>query len=167
MTDRCRDLIWQCETQNIDVFIRTHVPEREHCHYWSCGRIGNRMTPASFPPNNRGTEGNNNDEGNRNCCERSETPESLGSDSQCSRICFPFQSLQISSDVRGMLISNFTILLYRLVDDAFHFLWDFRIQAHGRSWSTIQNAIKNNARCITTKGQASGCHLVQHHAERE
>src|ERR1700757_3995607 len=73
-----------------------------------------------------------------------------------------FQPLQIGANLRGVLVPEISILFQTLIDDAFQFGWQVRVQTYCRCWCPIENGFKHNARTLTTKRQGSRRHLVEH-----
>src|SRR6266850_652965 len=84
-----------------------------------------------------------------------------------ARIGVALQARQIRSQISGGLISKGTVFLERLADDAFEFGGDVRIDPGRRGRSARQDRFKDDSGSFTTKGDCTGCHLVQDRAKGE
>src|SRR5579864_7052887 len=61
-----------------------------------------------------------------------------------------------------MLVAEIPILLHRLVDDAFQFKWQVRIQSRWRWERSIKNRIEDHSRGVATKLQGPCGHFIEH-----
>ena len=75
------------------------------------------------------------------------------------------QALQVGQQVGGGLVADAAVLLERLVDDAFQFGGQFRVQAPGRYRGPVQDGIEDDRGGSAGKRQAPCRHLVEDGAE--
>ena len=83
-----RDLIGECETKKINVFIRTHVSKWEYRHCCWVRQSALRMISIALPPCNRGTTDQNENEGDRYREKLGAAGNLLVLDSENAGICF-------------------------------------------------------------------------------
>lgn len=88
MAQGCRDLIWECETKKINVFISTHVSKWEHCHCRLAGQTALGMISTAFPPRNRNTTDHRKDDGQSNRNKLGAADNSLVLELEYARSCF-------------------------------------------------------------------------------
>src|SRR5579872_4938427 len=79
----------------------------------------------------------------------------------------PLESLQIGSDLRGMLISQVAVFLQRLVYDLFQLRRDVAVEANCRRRSGVKDGFEDQAGSLAAKGELPGRHLVQYRSEGE
>jgi hypothetical protein len=75
--------------------------------------------------------------------------------------------LQVGLDFSRALVPKVTVLLQRLADDSLHFWRKLAIELRGCNRLAVQDGVKDHSRRVASKRHLSGCHFVQHRAERE
>ena len=77
-----------------------------------------------------------------------------------ARVRVALQSLQVASNISGMLVTQFAVFLQALVDDAFQINVQIGIQPDWGNWSTVQNGIENRGATVSSERQLPGRHLI-------
>lgn len=90
-----------------------------------------------------------------------------GRGGKLSGICVSPEPLEVRLHVRGRLIPQITVLLHRLIDDAFEFGGDFRIYTRNGGGGSIKDGFENEARGFTAERQSTGGHFIEDGAERK
>src|SRR5579864_5195172 len=90
MAQGCRDLVGKCKTKKINVFVSTHVSEREYRHCRLVGQSALGMISTALPPRNRGTTDHHKDNGDSNRDKLGAAGNLLARASRCSGTCFTF-----------------------------------------------------------------------------
>ena len=82
-------------------------------------------------------------------------------------LCIPLQTVQVSSQIGGGLITERAIFLKAFIDHRLKLCRKIGIEAYRRSWRLVQNCIENNCGSVSSEWLASRGHFVHHGAERK
>src|SRR5215472_5286851 len=75
--------------------------------------------------------------------------------------------MQVNTHIRCVLVPKITILLQTLIDDAFEFNRQVRVEANRRSGRSIENCFEDDTRALAPKWQLAGTHFIEHSTERK